>query len=67
MLSAGNMIEAKRLKAYLINMIQVHGGNCTDARRAAEQSHNVHADLAVWDAAFAAYKAAGGCVGGGCE
>jgi hypothetical protein len=60
------MTDATRLEVYLISMIQAHGGNCTEARRAAEQCHDVHAGLAAWDVAFEAFKAAGGCVGGGC-
>jgi hypothetical protein len=59
--------EAERLRVYMLAMIQAHGGNCTEARRAAEQSHDIHAGLEAWGLAFEAFKAAGGCVGGGCE
>ena len=58
--------EDRRLQSYLIAVLRAHGGNCTEARRAAEQSHDVHAGLAAWDVALESFKAAGGCVGGGC-
>jgi hypothetical protein len=49
----------------MLAMIAAHGGNCTEARRAAEQNHDVHAGLEAWDAAAVAYGMAGGCLGCG--